>query len=317
MTTSPKKDCLKEITKNFLMELEKLEKIEHHTTNINFYSSWFVSNADVARIRARKAVVDEIFKPIHSEIFKLTKDKKPDFFPLNYSQEQKIALIQNRINLLTEQQAGVILGNFMKSTEEIVNASVVERSKIIDSTMGMTGMDERKSALKEHSLSDNWVFTFLAKLVKIIREKLGTKTTSETLLEESRDKAAKNLNLPETLSMYKEYLAGMLKKEGLMNEEGKFIASTATAPQHQRLIDNYNRVAALHEQIKDNQLTNEDKTRIRTVIEQCKPNSDAKEQGFIEKITVKLNDDFKLKYQQATKEAVHSVEEKNNNSLSL
>ncbi|WP_133127817.1 hypothetical protein [Legionella nagasakiensis] len=190
---TPKKDCLKEIVRNFLTELDKLDYIDRVTTQRNFDGSAFLNNADVTRIRARKAVVDELFLPTVEQILDL---KSPDpsrgtemLFRVGTKTDAKIAQLNEMIDAMDEEKAGKILTDFLKRTEPIVNAQDVERDKYQDRSAGMT-QDQKKSALKEHSFSDNWVFNFLAKLVKTVRETLGIKTSSEKLLDESREAAS-------------------------------------------------------------------------------------------------------------------------------
>ncbi|GGI85200.1 hypothetical protein [Legionella impletisoli] len=189
MSDSPKKTCLKEITAGFLKEIDKLDDIDRTITNENFKGSWGLNNADVSRIRARKSVMEEVFHSLQQDILNqstLTDKKMPYASKVTAHSER----LNAHIDSMTEDKATEVLHNFLKKTDEICNnKEVVQRSPYKNSAERMTTA-EKSSALKEHSISKNWVSNLLAKFVKKAREALGIKTSSERLLDESREKAS-------------------------------------------------------------------------------------------------------------------------------
>ncbi|MDI9819348.1 MULTISPECIES: hypothetical protein [unclassified Legionella] len=166
-----KKECLKEIVKAFVLEIDKLADVERTVLNRNYNGSLFLNNDDVERIKARKKVMEGLFDSITAQIFEKS-SLKEKYLPVNYNKNQKVDHLGKGIDTLDDKKAGEILHYFLQQAEEIVNKP------------------ENQKALKEHSFSDKWVFNFLAKLVKTVREVLGMKTTSEKLLEESKEKAS-------------------------------------------------------------------------------------------------------------------------------
>ena len=179
-------DCLKDIIHKFYVEMDKLDYVDRITTNKNFERSFFLSNEDVSRIRARKSVLQELFTPVLNKI--QGKDEKSPFNHLFHgsfnTSDKKITELNKKIDSMTKEQINSVFDTFLAKTRPIVDANVVKRG--IQENAGYMSFDEKKSALMEHSFSDSWIFDWLAKLVKNVREALGIKTSSEELLEESR-----------------------------------------------------------------------------------------------------------------------------------
>ena len=206
---SAKKKCLKEIVRNFLTEFDKLAYVGRTTTNRNFDGSFFLSNSDVTRIMARKSVLDELFLPVAEGIFGKKVDNKNRgrghvmLFCNDTKTKGKIELLNKKIDEMSEEKAEEVLKGFLEKTAPIVNAKAVERGTQDRAEMmmgnkdkGITAYDQKKSALMEHSFNDKWIFNFLAKLVKTVQEALGIKTSSEKLLEESREAASEVTKSP-------------------------------------------------------------------------------------------------------------------------
>ncbi|KTD10823.1 hypothetical protein Lgra_1789 [Legionella gratiana] len=186
---SPKKSCLREVIKNFLILQDKLGQEEFIVTNRNFSGSFFLSNADVSNVRAKKSVIDDLIMLVSNEVFKASKETGEKFFPVSFDAKQKIQYIEKHIDWLSEKECGQILYNLLQKIKPILSAKG-NSADIKDHAEYMTDSGKR-SALMIHSFNDKWFFTFLAKMVKTIKEALGMKTSAEHLLENSVDEAEK------------------------------------------------------------------------------------------------------------------------------
>ncbi|CBJ10414.1 hypothetical protein LLO_0089 [Legionella longbeachae NSW150] len=186
---SPKKSCLRDIIKNFLILQDKLRREDFIVTNRNFYGSFFLNNKDVSNVRGKKSVIDNLTMSVCNEVFKVSKASGEKFFPVSLDRKQKIQHIDRHIDWLSEKECGHILHNLLQTINPILSAQG-NSDDIRDHAEYMTNSGKR-SALMIHSFNDKWFFTFLAKIVKTIKEVLGIKTSAEHLLESSVDEAEK------------------------------------------------------------------------------------------------------------------------------
>ena len=111
------------------------------------------------------------------------------YFKVFYDVNQKIQFIEKHIDSLSEDQCQQILYGLLQKINPILNAQC-NPDEILDNAEKMTNSGKR-SALKIHSFNDKWFFTFIAKMVKTIKEVIGIKTSVEHLLENSVDEAGK------------------------------------------------------------------------------------------------------------------------------
>ena len=187
---SPKKSCLREVINNFLITQDVLKKENNVITNRNFAGSFFLSNADVTNIRAKKSVIDNLIQSVFDGIFSNSRYDGEKFFPNVYDVEDSIKHIEKHIDTLSEKQCEDILSSLLQKINPIlsVQANPDERREHAEY---MTDSGKR-SALKVHSFNDNWFFNFLAKMVKSIQEAIGMKTSAEELLENSVNEAEKS-----------------------------------------------------------------------------------------------------------------------------
>ncbi|KTD63581.1 hypothetical protein Lsan_1014 [Legionella santicrucis] len=186
---SPKKSCLREVIKNFLILQDKLKREDFIVTNRKFSGSFFLSNADVSNVRGKKAVIDNLIMFVSNDVFKVSKEAGKQFFPVSFDAKQKIQYLEKHIDWLSEKECGRILYNLLQKINPILSAQG-NSADIRDHAEYMTDSGKR-SALMIHSFNDKWFFTFLAKMVKTIKEALGMKTSAEHLLEHSVDEAEK------------------------------------------------------------------------------------------------------------------------------
>jgi len=163
MATSSK-DFLKRIAKNFLHELEKLDKSDQQVRSRNFKRSIFLSTVDVIRIETRKKTIKTLFdENIQSPIAKIDKG----FISIYHDLEEQVKSINVRIESLTDAKCCEILKNLKIKAESVLGEST------------------KSGDISTHAFNDKWVFTFLAKMIQSINEFLGIKTSSEKLLDES------------------------------------------------------------------------------------------------------------------------------------
>lgn len=188
--TNPKKSCLREVINNFLILQDKLTKEDFIITNRNFAGSFFLSNSDVSNVRAKKSVIDDLIKFTSNEIFNKSREEGDKYFPISYNVNQKIQHIEKHIDSLSEKQCDQILSGLLQRINPILKAQG-SPDDIRENAEYMTDSGKR-SALMFHSFNDKYFFTFLAKMVKTIKEALGIKTSSEKLLENSVDEAKKS-----------------------------------------------------------------------------------------------------------------------------
>lgn len=182
--TSPKKSCLREVINNYLILQDKLEKEDAIITNRNFAGSFFLSNSDVSNVRAKKSVIDTLIKFISNEIFNKSREEGNKYFPISYQH------IEKHIDSLSEKQCEQILSGLLQRINPILNAKG-NSDDIRENAEYMTDSGKR-STLMIHSFNDKYFFTFLAKMVKTIKEAIGIKTSSEKILENSVDEAKKS-----------------------------------------------------------------------------------------------------------------------------
>lgn len=150
-----KRNSLKEITQNFLDELEKLEKAGNLIEQKNLENSFFFNSEDTKNIRERKRIIENIFNPFSDEIIDAAKEKGS-----LKNNEQHFDFIDK----LSEKECDIVI------------------YKLMDNIRELTTQD--KDILKIHSINDKWIFNWFMKLVKVIEEIFNIKTTSEELLEE-------------------------------------------------------------------------------------------------------------------------------------
>lgn len=179
--TSPKKSCLREVIKNFLILQEKLTREDFIITNRNFAGSFFLNNLDVSNVREKKSVIDNLVKFVSDEVFNKSREDEDKFFPCSYNVNEKIQHIEKHIDSLSEKQCEQILSGLLQKINPILHAQS-NPDDVRGDAENMTDFG-KKRALKIHSFNDKWFFTFLAKIVKTIQETLGIKTTAERLLE--------------------------------------------------------------------------------------------------------------------------------------
>lgn len=192
--TISKKECLKQIAEAFLLEIAKLSKSVHSVrTRIHqFVGSLFLKNEDVTRIESRFKVLKELFQSsISKDVFgqKNTDEvgksriKENRFVNLDVKLDEDVTTninrIKSHIDSIAEEECREILTNFVEQVQVFI-----ENSK------NNNVYRNNKQALTVHTFSDNWVFTFLAKLVQKAREALGMKTSSEKLVEDAVESAS-------------------------------------------------------------------------------------------------------------------------------
>ncbi|MDR3443065.1 MAG: hypothetical protein P4L65_08615 [Legionella sp.] len=187
---SPKKSCLREVINNFLITQDVLKKENNVITNRNFAGSFFLSNADVTNIRAKKSVIDNLIQSVSDGIFSKSRHDGQKFFPNVYDIEDSIKHIEKHIDTLSEKQCENILSSLLQKINPILSAQANPYDRR-EQAEYMTDCGKR-SALKVHSFNDNWFFNFLAKMVKSIQEAIGIKTSAEELLENSVNEAEKS-----------------------------------------------------------------------------------------------------------------------------
>ncbi|KTC92177.1 hypothetical protein [Legionella cincinnatiensis] len=186
---SPKKSCLREVMSNLLILQDKLKQEDFIVTNRKFSGSFFLSNSDVSNVRGKKSVIDDLIMLVAHEVFKASKEAGGKFFPVSFDVKQKTQYIEKHIDWLSEKECGQILHRLLQKINPILSAQG-NSADIRDHAEYMTDAGKR-SALMIHSFNDKWFFTFLAKMVKTIKEALGMKTSAEHLLENSVDEAEK------------------------------------------------------------------------------------------------------------------------------
>lgn len=179
--THPKKSCLREISTNFLTLQEKLDKEYTTILNKNHIGSMFINNSDVINLKAKKSVIDNLINSFSEGIFNKSNYEGKKFFPISYNVKQKIQYIEQHIDSLSEKQCEQILVNLIQNITLILNVQE-NFDDIKDNAEYMTDSGKR-SALMIHSFNNQWFFTFLSKMVKVIKEALGIKTSAEKLLE--------------------------------------------------------------------------------------------------------------------------------------
>ncbi|AWN74499.1 hypothetical protein LEAN103870_07770 [Legionella anisa] len=151
-----KKNTLKEITQNFLDELEKLEKASTLIGEKSLKGSFFFNSENAKNLRERKRIIEDTFKFFSDKI-------------IYTANKEKISLEDNNqlldfIDKLSEKKCDAVINGLMGNIKQI------------------TAQD--RDSLKTHSINDKWIFDWFMKLVQVIEEAFDIKTTSEKLLED-------------------------------------------------------------------------------------------------------------------------------------
>lgn len=187
------KALLIQILKDFEREYNKLNKADILLTSAN-NASWdtcgFFSNMDVERLRARKAVIDNIHKELWDEIATYSQGSivSHSVHISNKQFETKLDALK-RNTPITEERARTLLDSLCNKCLDIMRKEPIQkRGPTTKTYYADMDNDEKRMALKEHSFSDKWLFNFLAKIVARIRNGLHLKTTSEKLLESTIEK---------------------------------------------------------------------------------------------------------------------------------
>lgn len=177
MSNEPKKDGLKKLMIGLIKDLHKLNVADNMSKD----------NSETTRARDRIRVVAELEKAVRVLI------PVPTHEVIGYSdlggatEEQRLAQIDSmkaRINALIEEQADKILHTALDDMENILDSKVNEYVQ----HYGYRPQDLSKKSdlLKEHSFSHRWIFNFIARFVKLIRETLDVQTSSERIVADAK-----------------------------------------------------------------------------------------------------------------------------------
>lgn len=95
--------------------------------------------------------------------------------------DDAMPVFKSRVENLNDAQCMQVLDTFLTDIEKIRKARPEKNLKTSHAD-SMT-FEEQKHVLQTHSISDKWFFSIFAKLAKMVRQTLGTKTSSEKVLE--------------------------------------------------------------------------------------------------------------------------------------
>ncbi|MCA0402563.1 MAG: hypothetical protein LCH30_02075 [Proteobacteria bacterium] len=185
----------------------------------------------VVTLEAKRSALRKIFDELTREYDKAQKDHNESinkFFVTkadHYESEKKYKLLENMqkelrfaikpaigievkeaIDVMDENKCNEILSDFLQKINTIVESQAKGQISINEDgtenkKQTLKNYDERlmedgvkKRFLQTHSISHDYKWSFIGKIVKLIQDALGTKTSSEKMLE-SFEKERKNLKI--------------------------------------------------------------------------------------------------------------------------
>ncbi|WP_028388312.1 hypothetical protein [Legionella fairfieldensis] len=194
MSSLTGKECLKEIVNNFYHEIGKLSKSYDSILNSHpFFVTHEEKNNDCTKITARKVVIEHLLKFTEKLILTHSRDDLKKYMPVSYSISEKAKHLQAHIDTLTEEECRSILTEFLNDKLQPIMAAKNYKKEILNDTAEYMTAGGQRKALSSHNYNDKWLFYFIAKLVILIQETLGLKTSSEKLVEKSISQATLSL----------------------------------------------------------------------------------------------------------------------------